>query len=172
MPDARIGRADEILEKTMNRFPALCAFPLRAVLVIALVSASTGPASGQGAYKSDPQGKDELWDVTSKMEMPGMPIAMPAQTRRICAAKGNDAGTIPMNEGCAVVDMQRTGNKLTYRMNCKSGKNDYAATGESTVTAGEFQGAMRMAGKMDDQQMDMSMTYSGIRAGNCTLAPK
>ena len=25
------------------------------------------------------QGKDDLWEVTSKMEMPGMPMAMPAQ---------------------------------------------------------------------------------------------
>ena len=29
-------------------------------------------------------GPDELWDVTFKMEMPGMPMAMPAQTQQVC----------------------------------------------------------------------------------------
>ena len=33
------------------------------------------------------QGKDDMWEITSKMEMPGMPMAMPAQTIRQCVAK-------------------------------------------------------------------------------------
>ena len=156
----------------MNGIPAFGNQPLRAVLVIALMSLAAGPAAGQGTYKADPQGKDELWDVTSKMEIPGMSMAMPAQTRRVCIARGDDAGAIPRNEGCTVVDTRRVSNKLTYRMDCKGGNNDYTATGESTPSAGGFQGTMRMAGKMDGQQMDMSMTYSGVRAGNCTSTGK
>ena len=156
----------------MSRNPNVGASRLRAVLVIAVMSLAVGRAAGQVGYKSDPQGKDELWDVTSKMEMPGMPFSMPAQTRRVCIERANDAGTIPMNEGCVVADLRHTGNKVTYRMNCRGGNNDYTATGESTLAASEFQGAMRMAGKMDGQQMDMSMTYSGVRAGNCTSAGK
>ncbi len=33
-------------------------------------------------------GPDELWDVTFRMEMPGMPMAMPAQTQQTCIKKG------------------------------------------------------------------------------------
>ena len=33
------------------------------------------------------QGKDDLWEVSSKMEMPGMPMAMPAQVNRVCLGK-------------------------------------------------------------------------------------
>ncbi|HYR00693.1 MAG TPA: DUF3617 family protein [Casimicrobiaceae bacterium] len=139
-------------------------------VVLSLAALAAAPALAQ-AGRADPQGKDELWDVTSKMEMAGMPFAMPAQTRRVCAAKGNDAGTIPRNEGCTVVEAKRIGNKLDYRMNCKSGQNDYTATGESTWTGNGYGGRMRMVGKMDGQPMDMTMTYTGTRAGNCTANP-
>ncbi len=30
----------------------------------------------------------EYWEVTVKMEMPGMPFAMPATSTKICIAKG------------------------------------------------------------------------------------
>jgi len=139
------------------------------VATLSLAALVAGPAAAQ-AGKADPQGKDELWDVTSKMEMAGMPFAMPPQTRRVCAAKGNDAETIPRNEGCTVVEAKRVGNKLEYKMACKGGKNDYTATGETTWSGSGYEGRMRMNGKMDGQPMDMTMTYNGTRAGNCTAA--
>jgi hypothetical protein len=153
-----------------NRFAGAPA--ARAILVVVLTLLAAGPAAAQTGYKADPQGKDELWDVTSKMEMPGMPMAMPAQTHRVCVEKGNDEGTIPQKEGCTVVDTKRVGNKFTYRMQCKNGKNDYMATGESTSSGNGYQGKMRMAGKMEGEQMEMAMEYSGTRVGNCTSTGK
>src|SRR6186997_2267578 len=65
------------------------------------------------------QGKDDLWEITSKMEMPGMPMAMPAQTQRVCVAKtGKDDDYIPKRENCRLQDSRRTGNKVTYKMVC------------------------------------------------------
>src|SRR5512144_393112 len=110
------------------------------VAILSLAALGAGLAAAQ-AGKADPQGKDELWDVTSKMEMAGMPFAMPGQTRRVCAAKGNDAGTIPRNEGCTVVEAKRVGNKLNYRMSCKGGQNDYTATGETTWSGNGYEGS-------------------------------
>jgi hypothetical protein len=126
------------------------------------------PAAAQVGYKADPQGKDELWDVTSKMEMPGMPMAMPAQTHRVCSAKGSDEGMVPAREGCRITDLKRSGNTVSYRMACRSGNDDYTATGESTGSANAYQGRMQMSGKMQGESMEMAMTYSGARAGNCT----
>ena len=144
-----------------------------AIVVVTLGLFAAGPVAAQiVGYKADPQGKDELWDVTSKMEMAGMPFAMPAQTNRVCVEKGNDAGTIPKNDGCKVVETNRSGNRFTYKMACKDNKNDYIATGESTSTGNGYQGKMRMVGKMDGQQMDMAMSYTGARAGNCTSTIK
>ena len=139
-----------------------------ALLALAAALLMAAPAAGQMGYRVDPQGKDELWDVTSKMEMPGLPMAMPAQTNRVCIEKGGDSSMVPKQEGCTVTDVKRAGNTVTYRMACKSGRNDYTASGESTTSSNGYQGKMRMTGKMEGEQMDMAMTYSGARAGNCT----
>jgi hypothetical protein len=156
----------------MNRNRVAGAWHLHTLLVAAFALLAAGAAAGQTGYKADPQGKDELWDVTSKMEMAGMPFAMPAQSNRVCIAKGNDAGTIPRSEGCTVVDSKHVGGKFTYRMTCKNGNNDYTASGETTSAANGYQGTMRMVGKMEGQQMDMSMSYTGTRSGACTLAAR
>lgn len=152
----------------MRRNPVFNArfVPTAFVLAAGMLVAAT--AASQVGYRVDPQGKDELWDVTSKMEIPGMPIAMPAQTHRVCAEKGNDAGMVPKREGCTIADVKRAGNSVTYRMTCKDGRNDYTASGESTATQNGYQGKMRMAGKVEGEQMEMAMSYSGARAGNCT----
>lgn len=137
-----------------------------AVRAVALAAAFVVlPALAQMGYRVDPQGKDELWDVTSKMEMPGMPMAMPAQTSRVCVERGNEA--IPKQENCTVLEAKTVGSKVAYRMHCKDRNSDYIATGESTTSGGAYEGKMRMAGKMEGQQMDMAMSYSGRRAGNC-----
>ena len=156
----------------MNRRFLVGGVSARAILVAALASLAAGPAAAQVGYKVDPQGKDELWDVTSKMEMAGMPFAMPAQSNRVCIERGNDAGTIPRNEGCTVVESSRAGNRFTYKMACKDRKSDYIATGETSWAGNGYQGKMRMVGKMDGEQMDMSMSYTGARAGSCTSTIK
>ena len=51
----------------------------RHALAAVIVVAASLPATAQG--------KDEQWEITSKMEMPGMPMAMPAQVNRICVAQ-------------------------------------------------------------------------------------
>ena len=133
-------------------------------LVAALAAAGLASANAFG------QGRDDLWEVTSKMEMPGMPMAMPAQTHRVCIAKGGkDDAYIPKRDGCSVQDSKRVGNKVTYKMVC-TGKDAMTVAGETTFGANSYEGRMAMSGKMDGQQMDMSQIYSGKRVGDCTAA--
>jgi len=116
------------------------------------------------------QGKDDLWEITSKMEMPGMPMAMPAQTQRVCVAKtGKDDDYIPKRENCRVQDSKRAGNKISYKMVC-TGKDALTIAGETTFGASSYDGRMQMSGKMDGQQVEMSQTYSGKRVGDCTAS--
>jgi hypothetical protein len=150
----------------MNRLPLRTALRAGA----AALALAALPVLAQMGYRVDAQGKDELWDVTSKMEMPGMPMAMPAQTSRVCVEKNNEA--IPKQDNCTVLEAKTVGNKVTYRMACKDKNSDYIATGESMTSGGAYEGKMRMAGKMEGQQMDMSMSYSGKRAGNCVSTIK
>ena len=134
---------------------------LRTLLATLLVAGSASTAALA-------QGKDDLWEITTKMEMPGMPMAMPAQTQRLCIAKGGkDDDYIPRREGCRVQDSKRAGNKVTYKMVC-TGKDTMTVAGETTFGTNSYDGRMAMSGKMDGQQVEMNQTYSGKRVGDCT----
>jgi hypothetical protein len=118
------------------------------------------------------QEKDELWDITMKMEMPGMPMAMPARTSRVCVAKGaNEDSFVPQQGECRNVESKRTGNKYTFKTVC-DGKNKMTSTGEITFGDGTYDGRMQMTGTMEGQPMNMAQTYSGKRVGSCTAPPK
>ena len=119
------------------------------------------------------QEKDELWEITMKMEMPGMPMAMPPQVSKVCVAKGaNDENYLPKQQGdCRNVESKRIGNKYTFKMIC-DGKNKMTANGEITFSDGAYDGRMQMTGTMEGQPMNMNQTYSGKRVGSCTAPPK
>jgi hypothetical protein len=143
--------------RSLRLLPAL---PIGALLFAAFCL----PASGQG--------KDELWDITMKMDMPGMPMAMPARTQRMCVEKSaSDDSYVPKQEDCKTVESRRSGNKFTYKMVC-TGKNPMTATGEMTFVEGGYEGTMHMTGTMEGRPMDMTQTYSGKRVGNCTSTAK
>ena len=114
------------------------------------------------------QGADDQWEISSKMEMPGMPMAMPAQVMRVCVAKNaKDDEFIPKQGDCKVVDSKRTGNKLAYKMTCSTPEPS-TVEGETQFGSGTYDGKMRMT--MTSSKQSMQMTYSGKRLGGCTAA--
>ena len=114
------------------------------------------------------QGTDDQWEITSKMEMPGMPMAMPAQVTRACVGKNaKDDELIPRQGDCKVVESKRTGNKLTYKMTCTT-PEPTTVEGETQFGSGAYDGKMRMT--MTKSNHSMQMTYSGKRVGGCTAA--
>jgi hypothetical protein len=110
----------------------------------------------------------DLWEVTVKMEMPGMPMAMPAQTHRLCLAKQpNDESYIPRNPDCKVTETRRTGNTQRFKMVC-TGRHPMNMEGEVTHAKDAYSGRSRMTGKMEGQDMDMTQIFSGKKVGDCT----
>jgi hypothetical protein len=131
-------------------------------LVVALLSPGTATA----------QGTDDLWEVTTKMEMPGMPMAMPPQTNRYCIGKGSkDEEYVPKRDNCNMLESKRVGNKVTYRMAC-TGKDAMTVAGETTFGNNAYEGRMTMSGKADGQPFEMAQTYAGKRVGDCTARAK
>ncbi|HEV2685027.1 MAG TPA: DUF3617 family protein [Actinomycetota bacterium] len=116
------------------------------------------------------QGKDDLWEVTSKMEMPGMPMAMPPQISRVCSSKNRkDEDLVPKQGDCRMLESGRTGNKFTYKMDC-SGSHPSTVDGAITFGSNAYDGKMHMVMKGTNDAMDMSFT--GKRVGDCTAATK
>jgi hypothetical protein len=112
-------------------------------------------------------GTDDLLEVTTKIEMPGM--TMPAQTVQVCSPKGKtNESMVPQDSDCKMTESKRSGNKSTFKMVCNS-PQQMTGTGEF-VTDGPnaYHGKMHMTGKVDGETMDMTTTYSSKRIGSCT----
>jgi hypothetical protein len=133
--------------------PARFGRALAGMALLVVASMSPFPATAQG--------KDDLWEVTTKMEMPGMPMAMPPQTVRQCLAKGaEDADYVTRLP-------RRTGNRIAFKMVC-TGTDAMEATGEITLGAESYDGRIQMVMRKDGESLDMSSTFTGKRIGACT----
>ena len=139
-----------------NTVRATCA------LVFCGTLAAAGPSLAQGT--------DDMWEITSRMEMPGMSLSVPAQVVKLCVAKnGKDDEYIPRAADCKMVDSKRTGNKYTYKMACE-GAEPATMEGEVLWGTGAYEGKMRMTRTKTKESMQM--TYSGQRVGSCTVMKK
>jgi hypothetical protein len=116
-------------------------------------------------------GTDELWEITTKMEMAGMPMMMPAQTNQVCKPKNRpaDEELVPKdkNSDCKMDDMQHSGNKTTFKMSC-SGKHAMTGNGEFEKSGDNYRGSMHMQGNMEGRSIDMTQSFSGKLIGSCT----
>ncbi len=116
-------------------------------------------------------GTDEMWEITTKMEMAGMPMAMPAMTNQQCLPKnrGSDEALVPKdkNSDCKMDSMQHSGNKSVFKMTC-TGKNPMTGNGEIEKNADSYRGMMHIVGSMEGQPVDMTQNFSGKKIGTCT----
>jgi hypothetical protein len=108
------------------------------------------------------QGTDELWQMSTKMEMEGM--QMPAQSQQVCMKKGEtqaeDLGQKDPN--CKVTEQRRSGNKFTWKMVC-TGREPMTGSGEMTRNRDTLDGRMLMKGK----DGEMKISYAGKLSGTC-----
>jgi hypothetical protein len=127
-----------------------------AVLLLALPLRSEAQAGTGSRYR-----------VTTKMEMVGMPFAMPAQTNEVCGPKNGAAqAMVPHRDNCQVLDYAINGNKASFRMVC-TGREAMTGTGEF-----EMLGSNGYRGKItvDVQGQQMLMNFDGQRIGDCDYA--
>jgi hypothetical protein len=112
------------------------------------------------------QGKDELWEVTSQMSMPGLPAGMGASTQRVCQDKDPAKQEVQGRnmENCKVTDRKQSGNRMTMTLACPQGTAVFENTYNAART--EYQGTMRM--KTREGEMTMAMT--GRKVGSCDAA--
>lgn len=136
----------------------------RLILAVCCVGALSGIALAQIAAR---EGK---WEITVEMEMPGMPMKLPATKVTQCLTKedladpGKSAPRGPKdNSNCQTSDYKVDGNKVTWSMECK-GKEAMTGTGEIVFAADSYDGWMKIV----TAGTEMTMTYSAERLGECT----
>lgn len=107
-------------------------------------------------------GTDDLWEVTTQMNMAGMPAGMGAQTQQVCSEKtAQKTAVMPRDEKCKVTDYKESGNKVTISMSCPDGTGVLEQTFNAART--EYNGTM----KMKTRDGDMTMTMAGRKVGSC-----
>ena len=97
-----------------------------------------------------------------------MPMAMPPTTQRQCVKKNaKDEDYVPRQDNCRVSDLSRTGARLTYKMAC-TGANPMTGAGDFTFAADGYSGQMRLKGKMEGRDIEMTQVITARRVGACT----
>jgi hypothetical protein len=115
-------------------------------------------------FADDTPAKGDLWEVSSKMSMEGMPMEMPVQTNKVCAAKNwtkPPAGDNP-NQKCTRSQYTVSGDKATWTESCESP----AMTGKGEITR---QGSDAYTGSIQytSEQGNMTIKLTGHKVGSC-----
>lgn len=108
--------------------------------------------------------KPGLWEITTRMEMPGMPFQPPPQTMRHCYTEQEvKEEPVPKGNDCKITDLKTSGNKTSWKIECKG---EMAGKGEGEMT---YLGDSAYEGKsrMQTQGMTMTSSYKGKRIGEC-----
>ena len=108
------------------------------------------------------------WEVTGQMEMPGMPVQMPAMKNTQCITQQQiDSPTRglpqgPDNKDCKVSDYKVSGNTITWTMACPS--QQMTGSGELKFDGDTYAGLVKIMA----QGKEMNMKFNGKRIGDCT----
>jgi hypothetical protein len=111
-----------------------------------------------------PNIKEGNWEITVKMEMPGMPMEMPAVQFTQCLSSQN---TIPVNKDelkdCKILSSSIDGNTAKWVMQCTQGGEKIQSRGTITYKGDTFDGVVKISMK----GMDITQKMKGRREGKC-----
>lgn len=114
-------------------------------------------------------GKDDLWEVVTKIDIPGM--AIPPQANRVCAQAGKmrNEDKIPQDKNCSVLESRQSGDKYTFNMACEQNGSKMTGAGEVISGQDSYQGTVRTQSTAAGQAMSVTTNFSGRKVGNCTF---
>ena len=130
-----------------------------------------GAAVSFSAWSAQPM-RDGLWEISTRMEMPGMPKGMPGMGERSmqhCYSKkdvSDSKKVVPQNRedgNCKVKDSKVSGNKISWEVQCKDGQG--SGKGEMVVHDDSYEGVVKTRHKGMDGEMVIH--YRGKRIGAC-----
>jgi len=110
--------------------------------------------------------REGKWEITSSMDMPGMPFKVPPTVVSHCYTKEDlkDEKKVVANKNsdCTVTDMKKSGNKLTWKMKC-TGKSKGTFSGETIFGKDYYESTMNM----QSEGRTMTTKSKARRIGDC-----
>jgi hypothetical protein len=142
-----------------------------ALMALALTVAGCGEKKEAGApaeKKAEaPKGvdmKDGKWEITTTMEMQGMPAGMmKPHTFTACLSQKDKIPQDANQKDCSMKDVKVEGNTVSWEVVCK----DSSGKGRIAYAGSTYDGTMDMTMKEGGREMTAKMTMKGKHLGPC-----
>lgn len=121
------------------------------------------------AWAQKPNMQDGMWEITTRMEMPGLPAGLGTQTAKHCvtpAEAADPARTLPRDDQCQVSDVRFQGNTTSWSMRC-SGPEPMTGKGSVTYHGTSYNGSMSLAMSQGGQTINVTQKIDAKRVGDC-----
>jgi len=136
---------------------------IRKPLIVSVILLATASFSLAG---SKPNVKPGKWEVTTRMEMPGMQMNMPPMTHTQCITETDYVPqTGQPGEECEVTRTRVSGDTVTWTMHCRGKGGEMNGTGKVTYQGDSFKGEISMS--VVATGMSMTIYTNGRRIGAC-----
>ena len=108
------------------------------------------------------------YEITSKVEMPGMPSSIPPQTTTQCMTEQDVVPTKSVaSQDCKVFDLVTKGNTVSWKMECSQQGQKIKSTGQMTYNMDSFEGTIKTDVGSQGGNMIITTVISGKRIGDC-----
>jgi hypothetical protein len=133
--------------------------------VFVLITAVSFSYAGSG-----PSIHEGQWEITSTMEMEGVPAGGAEPMKYSQCLTGKDA--VPQSpdtvKGCTIKNIKTEGGTVTWAMRCEEQGATIDASGTVTYTSDTMQGAVKMIlNDPEGGKIKMTQHMSGKRIGDC-----
>lgn len=108
-----------------------------------------------------PNMEDGLWEITSTIEMPGMPSR--SFTNTSCLTKEKAVPQASPESSCTLKDVKNEGNTVSWTMVCK----DATSKGKVTYARNTMDGTFETSMKSEGKNMTIKTNMKGKRIGPC-----
>lgn len=109
--------------------------------------------------------KEGNWEIASESSMTMGAMSMPSMGSKSthCLTRENPVPASEQDKECRIVNQKVTGNKVSWRMECKKGEGE----GEISYHGTTYDGFIRMKMVEDGQTMTMNTKLTGRYLGPC-----
>lgn len=109
--------------------------------------------------------KDGLWEVTTMVEMPGMPAGMmKPHTFTNCLSQKDSVPKGKNETDCTVKDVKTDGNTVSWTVVCK----EATSKGKITYAGTTYEGTTESTIKQEGKDMTIKTTMKGKYIGPCS----
>lgn len=112
--------------------------------------------------------QDGKYEITSKVEMPGMPMQPPPVTVTQCLTQQDPVPNQSTGgQQCKIIEMKTEGETVTWKMECSQQDQKMQSTGKMVYYGNRFEGTINTVMGPRSGNMTITTVINGKRIGAC-----